>query len=248
MSIVSSPDGRRLPQTLLAYALALAVFLLIPPTIKATVGPPEAFTGQELVDLFTPVVVLPIAWLVLTSSGTVTRSAAAIFVAIAGLWAGGQGIHLAANAIGDAFTAGPARDAFYATAAGDLDHFLDEVLGHWAWHLAWVALTVLTLLVASGARVGGSSAAASGRWMSTVAGAIYGAVFFLVSTEGGTVALGIPASLVLLAWTGRDRLLGSRHPVIVFVAASSLVTLIAYLIWAIRFGWPLVEPCTLLHC
>jgi hypothetical protein len=25
-------------------------------------------------------------------------------------------------------------------------------------------------------------------------------------------------------------------------------TVLAYLIWAIRFGWPLVEPCTLLHC
>jgi hypothetical protein len=243
MSIVASPDGRHLPRTLLAYAVALGVFLLIPPIIKTTVGPPEALTGQELFDLFTPVVVLPIAWLVLTATGPVTRLTATAFVAIAGLWAGGQGIHLAANAIGDAFTVGPARDGFYATTAGDLDHFLDETLGHWAWHLAWVALSVLMLLVAGGARVG-----RTGKWVPTLAGALQGAVFFLVTTEGGTVALGIPASILILAWAGRDRVLGSTHPVVVFLAASSLVTLLAYLIWAIRFGWPLVEPCTLLHC
>jgi uncharacterized membrane protein (UPF0136 family) len=244
MSIVPSVDGRHLPRTLLAYAVGLAVFLLVPPTIKATVGPPEAFTGQELLDLFTPVVVLPIAWLVLTATGPVSRSTAAVFVAIAGLWAGGQGIHLAANAIGDAFAVGPARDAFYATVAGDLDHFLDEVLGHWTWHVAWVGLSVLMLLVAGG----GAGVGRSGASAPTLAGAIHGAVFFFVTTEGGTVALGIPASAVLLVWAGRDRLLGSRHPVIVFLVASSLVTLLAYVIWAVRFGWPLVEPCTLLHC
>jgi uncharacterized membrane protein (UPF0136 family) len=244
MSIVWSLDDRHLPRTLLAYALALAVFLLIPPTIKATVGPPAAFTGQELVDLFTPVVVLPLAWLVLTAAGRVSRTTTLVFVAIAALWAGAQGIHLAANAIGDAFTAGPAREAFYATTAGDLDHFLDEVLSHWAWHLAWVALSVLMLLVAGGSAGG----ARWGRSTSTLAGAIQGVVFFFVTTEGGTVALGIPASLLLLAWAGGERLLGSRHPVVVFLVASSLVTLLAYLIWAIRFGWPLVEPCTLLHC
>ena len=80
MSIVPSVDGRHLPRTLLGYAVALAVFLLVPPAIKATIGPPEAFTGQELLDLFTPVVVLPMAWLVLTATGTVSRSTAAVFV------------------------------------------------------------------------------------------------------------------------------------------------------------------------
>ena len=119
--------------------------MLIPPTIKASIGPPHAFTGQELVDLFTPVVVLPLAWLVLSAAGGSDRRTTLIFVAIAGLWAGAQGIHLAANAIGDAFTAGPARDAFYATEAGNLDHFLDEDLGHWAWHLAWASLSILFL-------------------------------------------------------------------------------------------------------
>ncbi len=164
---------------------------------------------------------------------------------IAALWIEAQGMHLAANAIGDTYPAGPERDAFYLTPGGVLDHWFDEVLSHWAWHVAWVALTVLMLALAGGGRAVGST---TGTAISTLAGAIHGAVFFFVTTEGATVALGIPASIVLLVWAGRDRLGGSRHPIVVFVFASSLVTLLAYLIWAIRFGWPLVEPCTLLHC
>ena len=73
-------------------------------------------------------------------------------------------------------------------------------------------------------------------------------VFFFVTTEGDTWQLGIPACVVLLAWAGRDRLRGSSHPIVVFLIASSVATLLGYLIWAIRFGWPLAEPCTLLHC
>ena len=157
-----------------------------------------------------------------------------------------QGIHLAANAIGDAFAAGPDRDAFYATTAGDLDHLLDEVLGHWAWHIAWVALSVLMLVLAG--RGGPAESDGRGRALSTLAGAISGVVFFFVTTEGDTWQLGIPACVVLLAWAGRDRLRGSSHPIVVFPVASSVATLLGYLIWAIRFGWPLVEPCTLLHC
>jgi hypothetical protein len=37
----------RLPAALLAYAIALAAFLLVPPYLRATVGPPQAFTLQE---------------------------------------------------------------------------------------------------------------------------------------------------------------------------------------------------------
>jgi len=197
-------------------------------------------------DLLTPLVVLPLAWWILDGTGGLRGRALVAFIVIAALWAQAQGIHLAANAIGDAFPAGPEREAFYATTAGDLDHWLDEVLGHWAWHVAWVALSVLMLVLAT--RGGPAASDGRGRALTTLAGAISGVVFFFVTTEGETWSLGMVASIALLAWTGRDRLQGSRHPVVVFLFVSSLVTLLAYLVWAIRFGWPLAEPCTLLHC
>ena len=83
-----------------------------------------------------------------------------VFLVIAIVWVEGQAIHLATNAIGDVFSPGPARDAFYATEAGDLDHWFDEGLGHWLWHLAWAALSILMLV--AGDRPPGLAAA---RWL-----------------------------------------------------------------------------------
>jgi len=226
MSRATTAEGAPLPQALLAYSVVIAVFLLIPPTMKWTVGPPDAFTGQELLDLFTPVVVLPIAWLVLSLGGGLDRPAAIAFAAVAGLWAGAQGIHLAANAIGDAFPAGVARDAFYATAAGELDHFLDEDLGHWAWHAAWALLSILLLVTAGRGRTF-AAPSRSASLIAAVAGVIHGVTFAIVTTEGGTAGLGIPLSIALLGAAGSRVRTGSRHPTLVFLAASSVVTLVA---------------------
>lgn len=235
----------RLPGALLAYAVALAAFLLIPPTLKPTVGPPTAFTLQEAVDLLTPLAVLPIAWLVLEIAGGLGGWRTVAFVAIAAVWAQAQGLHLGSNAIGDAFVAGPPRDAFYATEAGDLDHFLDEGLSHWLWHLAWAALSIVMLWAGAGKRAWPTGA---GGWISGAAGLIHGLTFFFVTAEGETSALGIPLSLVLLAWGGREALRGSTNPLVRFFLVSSIATLLADLAWAALHGWQLVEPCSVLHC
>jgi hypothetical protein len=234
----------RLPRALLAYSAALAVFLLVPPTLKSTVGPPTAFTAQELVDLFTPVVVLPLAWLVLDATGGIDRSMGLAFVAVAALWASGQGIHLAANAIGDAFQAGPPRDAFYASEAGDLDHFLDEDLGHWLWHAAWMSLSLVFLVRA----LTGGAGAWPGGALAAVAGLIHGATFAIVTTEGGTTPLGVPVSIGLLAVALAAIRRRPAHPIIQFLAVSSATSLGLYLVWASLHGWQLVEPCSVLGC
>jgi hypothetical protein len=247
MPAAASINGGQLPRALLAYSVAIAVFLLIPPTMKWAVGPPDAFTGQELLDLFTPVVVLPIAWVVLSLGGGLDRRAGVAFAAIGGLWAGAQGIHLAANAIGDAFPAGTARDAFYATAAGELDHFLDEDLGHWAWHAAWALLSILLLVTARHVRTFPEPSRRA-TLTAAVAGVVHGVTFAIVTTEGGTAGLGIPLSIALLGAAGDRVRTGSRHSTLVFLAASSVVTLVAYLGWALANGGRLLEPCEVLGC
>ena len=95
-----------LPAALLGYAVVLAAFLLVPPYLKASVGPPQAFTLQEAADLLTPLVVIPLAWLVFDLAGGFGRRGLVAFLVIGALWVEGQGIHLAANAIGDAFPPG----------------------------------------------------------------------------------------------------------------------------------------------
>jgi hypothetical protein len=245
VDVVDADRSKRLPGALLAYAVALAFFLLVPPNLHPTVGPPTWFTLQEAVDLLTPVVVIPLAWFVLDCCGVIRGRALVAFLIIAAVWIEGQGIHLAANAIGDAVARGGARDAFYATDAGDLDHWLDEVLSHWMWHLAWAALAILMLGVAIRRR---DWPTGPGGATSAIAGILHGVTFFFVTTEGGTTAMGIPLSIVLLAWSGRETARGSTHPVFRFYLVASIVTLCVYLVWAAFNGGRLVEPCEVLTC
>lgn len=222
--------SNRLPVALLAYAVALAIFLLVPPGLGQTVGPPVAFTRQEAADLFTPLVVLLLAWLVLDSSGSLGRRSVVMFLAIAVVWVEGHGIHLAANAVGDAVPRGAAREAYYATVPGDLDHWLDEVLSHWLWHVAYVALAVLMLWHGRD----GTPVHRRAAWVTAaLAGFVYGVVFFIVTVEGGTAPLGIPASLGFLAWGALEAWRGPRDRAIVtFFLVAAVATLAGYADWA----------------
>lgn len=246
MNLTRADRATELPRALLAYAVALTIFLLVPPTLKATVGPPRGFTLQEAAHLFTPVVVIPLAWLVLDRAGGLRGRTLVAFLIIGAVWVEGQGLHLGTNAIGDVFPSGPARDAFYATDAGDLDHWLDEVLSHWMWHLAWAALSVLMLWTATRPSVAQPRPVRGA--MTVLAGLLHGITFFFVTAEGATTALGIPLSIVLLGWGGRQLRRGSAHPIVWFLVVASATTVLADLGWIALHGWPLVEPCEVLHC
>ena len=235
---VSSRRTDRLPAALLAYAVALAAFLIVPPYLKASIGPPQAFTLQEAADLLTPLVVIPLAWLVFDLAGGLGRRGLVAFLVVAALWVEGQGIHLAANAIGDAFSH-DAAEAFYQTVPGDLDLWLDETLSHWMWHAAWVALGILMLAAATRGTVVPPDRTSV---TAVVAGLVHGATFFLVSVEGVTTLLGIPASILVLAWclaAGRRGLL--RQPVVTFFLVSTVVTLLGYVVWGALNDWTLPE-------
>jgi hypothetical protein len=230
----------RLPAALLAYAVALAAFLLVPPFLCRPVGPPQAFTLQEAVDLLTPLVVIPLAWIVFHLAGGLGRGGLLAFLVVAALWAEGQGIHLAANAIGDAFPLAEAK-AFYLTVPGDLDLWLDETLSHWMWHAAWIGFAILMLAAATrGPAVTGVRTSVT----AVLAGLIHGATFFLVSVEGVTTQLGIPASILILAWCLVAGRRGLRHPVVTFFLVSTIVTLLGYAVWGVRNGGTLPEFST----
>jgi hypothetical protein len=168
---------------------------------------------------------------------------AALVLSIA--WVDAHGIHLAANAIGDALAAGGPRDAFYGTAPGELDHWLDEDLGHWEWHLAWVGL--IALVVWAALRQGPPSPA--GGWsVPALGGALHGITFFFVTTEGGTTLLALPASLILATACARGLRRGSGHPVLRFFLVASVVAIGVAVAWFALNGGRLVEPCAVLHC
>jgi hypothetical protein len=65
---------------------------------------------------------------------------------------------------------------------------------------------------------------------------------FLVSVEGVTTLLGIPASILILAWcmlAGRRGL--ARQPVITFFLVATVVTLLGYVGWGALNNWTLPE-------
>lgn len=233
---------------LLGVAVALLVFSLLPPFLKGDTGIVHGFTGQELVDLFTPLVTMPLLVLAFELTGRMglrTRLALAVLISI---WVAGQGIHLATNALGDIFPAGTEREAFYATQVGDLDHWFDEVLSHWLWHLAWLGF--LGLLLWIGTREPAAEAGSTGPAVviSAAAGLIHGFTWFVVTDEGGTWPLAIPATavLVVLAWLLRGR--DPDRVITMFLVVGSLTTLVLYAIWIAWQGWPPASICEAIHC
>ena len=228
-----------LPAALLLYSGALAFFLIVPPFLTPSVGPPSGFTWQETLDIVAPLVVMPLAWLAFDAAGGLGRAGNVLFIVVAVAWVEAHGIHLAANAIGDVFKAGAARDAFCATAAGDLDHWLDEILSHWIWHFAWVAISVLLIAAATRSRVSRHEPFSG---TAATAGLLQGATFFIVTVEGSTAALGIPWSVALLAWAFVASSRGlARRPVATFFLVTAIVTLVGYVGWAALNEWTLPE-------
>ena len=218
----------------------MAVLLLVPGFLRAPVGPPEGFTLQEAVDLLTPLVVIPLAWLVLSLAGGPGRGGMIAFLVVAALWVEGQGIHLAANAIGDAFPTPAAQKAFYGTVPGDLDLWLDETLSHWMWHIAWVALSMLWLVAAT---VHGSQLPRDRTSLTAAtAGLLSGVTFFIVTVEGTTTSLGIPATVLLLAWCVVLSVRGlARQPMVTYFLVLTVMTLVGYAGWAALHDWTLPE-------
>ncbi len=238
IGLASSPRADRTSRALLAYATALAAMLLIPPYLRTVVGPPQAFTLQEAADLFTPVLAIPLAWVVLERAGSLGRAGIAAFLVAAAVWIEGQGIHLAANAIGDAFSPDGAT-AFYRTVPGDLDFWLDETLSHWMWHLGWVAISVLVLAASTRDQAPAADRPAS---IAAAAGLVHGVTFFLVTVEGTTTGLGIPASILFLGWGAvAGRRAWARRPVSAFFVVSAAATLLGYAGWAAMNNWKLPE-------
>jgi len=231
------PDG--IAVALLGFATALTVFLLFPPFLRGQVGSVPGFTGQEAADLLTPIIAMPLLALAVELTGEATTRTRVLLIALVALWVSGQGIHLAANAIGDVFPAGPERAAFYATSAGALDHALDEVLSHWMWHLAWVGLLGTLLLAGvTGARTT-TMASRRSKWVAGLAGVLHGFTWFVVTDEGGTWALAIPATILLLVLAlllrSRD---GAGRVITSFLIVGSLLTLALYGTWIAYAGWP----------
>ena len=217
----------KLSGLILLFAIAFSLFLLAPAFMDGLFGPFLLMKWGDVFDVLTPLVLLPLYWLLFVNCCDEEPSliATLAFLVLAGFWAMGHGMHLAANSIAHLLEKG--SDVFALT------YFYDEVLSHYLWHFGVVLLAVLLLV--RGWRHP-YSARQEPAWPAVLAGIIHGFTLFLIFIEAGTVILGVTfiliCILVILIW-GRDRL--KHQPIMVFLLTSSITVLLFLAGWG--FYW-----------
>jgi hypothetical protein len=243
--------GRGLPAALLAYALVLTVLLIVPPYRTDPTAVP-GFTVQEVADLLTPLVVVPLMWLVIHLAGGLPRPGMVALLLLSVVWVQGQAIHLAANAIADA--GGEDLAPLEAAAA---TRWMDDVLSHWMWHIAWLGILGLMLVAGRDRRhvvpaVAGDGASRDGASERhslaavavigvTVAAVVHGATFFIVTVESATTVLAVPFCLAVAGAGLTWRRILRAWPVRFFLVVSAVVSLGGYAWWAALNGGELPE-------
>lgn len=212
--------SRRSGVLALTFAVAFIVLFLAPPFLPYRFDPFPLVNWADVVDLATPLVLIPLYWLLLTDGSAVLTPRWVIgFLVLAAAWVEGHGIHLIANATGHLLNGQSGR-------AVDLNEFADEVFSHYVWHGAALALSALILI-----RAARDPEAKGPVWMGVAGAAIYGFAVFLIGDEGGTPPLVVPfcAAVAVAAWTMRRRLLAS--PVLTMFGLGYAFALVLFAIW-----------------
>lgn len=222
--------GRSSGPLLLAYSIAFAAFLLIPPLLSSGRGLHPDMELADLVDLFTPLVLIPLSWHLFStaSPAQASRAQAISFLAVAALWGLGHGTHLAANSVGNLV----AESAGTPDRVKGLVHFYDETLSHYLWHAGILGLAALTVW-----RAWNASREQAAPGFVLLSGGAYGFTLFLISTEGGSVLLVLPGAAILVAallWRWRAQ--RPLHPTPAMFLAAHAFTLLLLVVWGLWHG------------
>jgi len=131
----------RLSRLILAFALLSMVLFLGPALLSQQFGPYPLMRNGDVFDLLTPLVLIPLYWLLfqIRRDLTPTQWEITAFLILAVLWVMGQGMHLGANSISHLMEEMKHSDAYMLT------HFYDETLSHYLWHVGIVGLSALLL-------------------------------------------------------------------------------------------------------
>ena len=224
----------------LLLALLSLVFIILLVFLRIAFPFYPLLSYQDAFDLLTPLLLIPVYGILFRYSarGAPGLGEEVLFLALAGLWVVGQGIHLAANSVSNLMVA--TADRGLITLDGNeifrLVYFYDELLGHTLWHLGLFGLAALLL-----AREWRRPAGLPTGWPPTiVAGFIYGLILFIITVEGQTVWLGLPFALLVSVFgllRGRSKL--AERPLLAFFLVSCLLALLCYAGWGLYWrGFP----------
>jgi len=228
---------KRMSLLTLVFAILSLIFFLVLVFLRIPFSFYSLMSYQDALDLLTPLILIPIYWLLFKYASAKLPSLAEelVFLAFAVFWISGHGMHLSANSVNNlAENLARSQDIdILGTNIYRLAYFYDEHLSHYLWHIG--ILGMVGLLIYREWRYPAGSQTIW--WATLIAGIIYGFTYFCVFLEGQTVLLGLPFALIItlitLLW-GRKRL--AKQPLLAFFFVSCLVGTILFIGWGVYWG------------
>lgn len=231
---------KRLSLLTLIFAILSLVFIILLVFLRIKFPAYPLVSYQDVFDILTPLVLIPIYWLLFKHSASEGKFLAEeiAFIVLAAIWVEGHGIHLSANSIDnliDALARNPAT-SIKSTDIYRLVYFFDEGLGHYVWHIGMLGLAALLIWHEWRHPVGAQTI----WWAAIAAGIVYGFSLFAIFIEGQTVFLGFPFAIMVvlfaLVWK-RNKL--AQRPVLAFFFLACLVATLLFAGWGIYWrGFP----------
>ncbi|MFN2235762.1 MAG: hypothetical protein ACK2U1_16170 [Anaerolineales bacterium] len=228
---------KKLSFLILVFAVLFAIFFLLLIFLRVPFGLYPLMSYQDAIDLLTPLVLIPIYWLLfrISAKGEASRVEEMAFMVLAALWVLGHGMHLAANSINNLVEhlAKNQQIDILATDIYTLIYFYDEKLSHFLWYSGILGLMAL-LSYREWKR---PSDQTTGWWMVVLAGLIHGFTLFCIFLEGQAVVMGLPFTaiftLLVLIWGRKKR---SYQPLLAFFLIACILALSLFLGWGLYWG------------
>ena len=221
---------QRLARLTLIFAILFAVFIIAPAFLSGQFTPYPLMKSGDVLDLLTPLVLIPVYWLLfqIHPRRSPSQKEMLVFLVFAVLWVQGQGMHLVANSIGHL------TQPYSGSEIEQLTYFYDEILSHYIWHFGLVGLSALLIY-----RQWQNPflKQRSGLKFEITAGIIHGFNYFIDVVESATTILGVPFAagvvLFVLIW-GRKYL--RQQPIMAFFFVSYSIACLFFLGWGLYWG------------
>ena len=225
---------------ILVFALAFTLFFIGPAFLGSEFAPYPLMTMGDALDFLTPIVLMPIYYLIFRAVRNDKNPVglSITFVILSAIWVEGQGMHLAANAIGHHLSELSLTDAY------KLTYFIDEVFSHHLWHLGVVGMA-LFLLYAQWKNPYVEPWKPGGAVIFAVL--LHGFTLFLIFVEGQTCKPGaFICALILIVVTiwGRKKL--KSQTIIFFFSIACGIALFLIASWGIYWGRSCPEFSTII--
>ena len=225
-------EGARVSAWLALFALAYAVMDILPSFLTQAIR--HKLTSGDVLNFFTPFVVLPIVWRIYyllrdrAASVRDRRLGAWLMFASAILYVDGHGMNLSANAVARHLVNLKGQSVY------QLDYFFDETMGHVFAHTALLGMAAALLVLVR------RTPPLRPAWQAWAAALPFAFAYFCDGVEGQTVPILLPGAiavvLVAAVMVRNEARIVGRHPVVAFLLAASVVALVLFGIWYVWQG------------